>query len=100
MELTQWKLPHGTYTMEVTSWNLHNESYLMELTPLKLPNGTYAMEVTSWNLHDGMELRLNNFTTIFNRKLKHLLFENREKSSNIRSSHHSVASHEHVKFKA
>ena len=37
MELTPWKLPHGTYTMEVTS---------LELTPWKLPNGTYTMEVT------------------------------------------------------
>ena len=32
MELTLGKLPHGTYTIEVTSWNLHNGSYLMELT--------------------------------------------------------------------
>ena len=33
MELTAWKVPHGTYTLEVPSWNLHNESYLLELTP-------------------------------------------------------------------
>ena len=46
MELTSWKLPNGTYTMEVTLWNLHYVSYLMELTPWKLPNGTYTMEVT------------------------------------------------------
>ena len=46
MELTPWKLPHGTYTMEVTLWNLHNESYLMELTGWKLPHGPYTMEVT------------------------------------------------------
>ena len=26
VELTPWKLPHGTYTMEVTSWNLDKES--------------------------------------------------------------------------
>ena len=45
MELTPWKLPRGTYTMEVTSRNLHHESYLMELTPWKLPHGTYIMEV-------------------------------------------------------
>ena len=46
MERTPWKLPHGTYTMEVTSLNLHHKSYLMELTPWKLPTGTYTMEVT------------------------------------------------------
>ena len=51
MELPPVRLPVGTYTMEVTSWNLHNGSYLMELTPLKLPHGTYTMDVTSWNLH-------------------------------------------------
>ena len=51
MELTLRRLPHGTYTMEVTSLNLHHESYLLELTPWKLPSGTYTMEVTSWNLH-------------------------------------------------
>ena len=47
MERTSSKLPSGTYTMEVNSWNLHNESYLMEHTPWKLPHGTYTMEVTS-----------------------------------------------------
>ena len=47
MERTPWKLPHGTYTMEVTSSNLHNGSYLREHTPCKLPHGTYTMEVTS-----------------------------------------------------
>ena len=46
MELTSWKLPNGTYTMEVTLWNLHHVSYLMELTPWKLPQGTYTKEVT------------------------------------------------------
>ena len=51
MELTPWKLPQGTYTMEVASWNLRHGSSLMELTPWKLPHGTYALEVTSWNLH-------------------------------------------------
>ena len=51
MERTPWKLPHGTYTMEVTSCNLHHGSYLNELTPWKLPSGTYTIEVTSWNLH-------------------------------------------------
>ena len=45
MELTPWKLPGGTYTMEVTSCNLHPGSYLMERTPWKLPTGTYTMEV-------------------------------------------------------
>ena len=24
VERTPWKLPHGTYNMEVTSWNLDN----------------------------------------------------------------------------
>ena len=46
MELTPWKLPHGTYNLNVTSLNLHHGSYLMELTPWKLPHGTYIMEVT------------------------------------------------------
>ena len=47
MELTPWKLPNGTYTMEVTLSNLHYGSYLMEHTPWKLPHRTYTMEVTS-----------------------------------------------------
>ena len=55
MELTPWKLPHGTYTIEVTYFNVQHRSYLMELrqgnylverTPWKLPHGTYTMEVT------------------------------------------------------
>ena len=46
MELTPWKLPHGTYIMEVTSKNIHHESYLMECTSWMVPNGTYTMEVT------------------------------------------------------
>ena len=46
MELTPWKVRSGTYTMEVTSGNLHHRSYLVEFTRLKLPNGTYIMEVT------------------------------------------------------
>ena len=46
MELTPWKLPTGTYTMEVTSLDLHHGSYLIELTPWKLPNATYTMEVS------------------------------------------------------
>ena len=60
MEHTPRKLPHGTYTMEVTSWNLHKDnslnlrhgSYFMEFTPWKLPHGTYIID-TSWNLHHG-----------------------------------------------
>ena len=56
MELTPWKLPSGTYTMEVTSWNLHPRRQIMELTLWKLPHGTYTMEVTSWNLHHGRYL--------------------------------------------
>ena len=46
MELTPWELPHGTYTMKGTIWNLQPVGYLMERTPWKLPTGTYAMEVT------------------------------------------------------
>ena len=46
MERTPWKLPHGTYIMDVTSYNIHHGSYLMERTLWKLPNGTYIMEVT------------------------------------------------------
>ena len=38
--------------MEVTSWNLHHESYLVQLTPWKLPYGNYTMEVSVWNLHN------------------------------------------------
>ena len=51
MELTSWKLPNGTYTMEVTSRNLHQGNYLVELTQWKLRHGTYTIEVTSCNLH-------------------------------------------------
>ena len=50
MEHTPWKVPHGTYTMEVSLWNLHHVSYFTELTPWMLPHGTYIMEVTSWIL--------------------------------------------------
>ena len=46
MERTPWKLPTGTYTMEVTSWNLHHGNTLMERPPWKLPHETYTMEVT------------------------------------------------------
>ena len=46
MERRQWKVLHGIYTMEVTSWNVHDRSYLMEHTPWKVPHGTYTMEVT------------------------------------------------------
>ena len=53
MELTPWKLPSETYTMEVTSWNLHHGSYQVKLAPWKLPRGTSTMELTSWNLHHG-----------------------------------------------
>ena len=75
MELTLWKLPNGTCTMEVKSLNLHhgsdlmeftpwkllsvtytNGSYLVKGTPWKLPHGTYTIEVTSWNLHHGSYL--------------------------------------------
>ena len=56
MRRTPWKLPHGTYTIEVTSWNIHHEDYLMVLTPWKLNHGTYTMEVTSWNLYHGSYL--------------------------------------------
>ena len=51
VESTPWKLPHGAYTMDVTSCNIHHGSYLMELTPFKLPHGSYTMEVASWNVH-------------------------------------------------
>ena len=37
--------------MEGPSWNLHHGSYLVEHTPWKLPSGTYTMDVTSCNLH-------------------------------------------------
>ena len=56
MELTSSMLPSGTYTMEVTSWNVHHGSYLLELTPRKLPHGTYTMEVASCKLHHGSYL--------------------------------------------
>ena len=47
MEHTPWKLPSRTYTMEVTSLNLHPGRYLIERTPWKLPIRSYTMEVTS-----------------------------------------------------
>ena len=46
MEPIPRKLPSGTYTMEVTSWNLHHGGYLIEPTLWKLPQGTYTKEVT------------------------------------------------------
>ena len=49
MEHTPWKLPSGTYTMDVTKLNVHHGSYLIERTPWKLPSGAYTMEFTSWN---------------------------------------------------
>ena len=49
MELTPWKLPHGTYTIVVTSWQLDRGKCVVQLTPWKLHSGTYTMEVTSWN---------------------------------------------------
>ena len=51
MELTPWKLPHGTYNMEGTYCNLHNGCYFIEHTAWKLPHGTYTLDVKSWNLH-------------------------------------------------
>ena len=53
MERTPWKLPSGTYNMEVTLRKLHHGSYLVELKHGRLPLGTYTMEVTAWNLHHG-----------------------------------------------
>ena len=46
MERTPWKVPHGTYSMEITSLSLHHGIYIVEPTPWKLPHGTYIMEVT------------------------------------------------------
>ena len=46
----------GTYTMEVTKWNLRYGRYFMVLTPCKLPLGTYTMEVPSWNIRYGSYL--------------------------------------------
>ena len=42
------KLPSGTYTMEVTSWNLLHGIYLSDFTLQKLPHVNYTMEVTWW----------------------------------------------------
>ena len=50
MERTPWKLPSGTFTMEVTSWNIHHGSYLVERTPWKGPHGVLTTEATSWNV--------------------------------------------------
>ena len=44
MERTPWKLPSGTYTMEVTSLNLNHRSYVVKRTQWKFPDGTYTME--------------------------------------------------------
>ena len=45
MERIPWKLPSGSYTMEVTLSNLHHLRFLMEHKPWKLPRGPYTMEV-------------------------------------------------------
>ena len=55
MDLTPWYLPHGAYTIEGTSFNLHIGRYLVEHTSWKLPSGTldigsYLMEHTPWKL--------------------------------------------------
>ena len=39
--------------MKATSWIVHPGGYLGEFSPLKLPDGTYTKEVTTWNLHHG-----------------------------------------------
>ena len=41
MECTQWKLPQGTYTNEVTKW-----TYTMEVTSRNLNQGSYLVELT------------------------------------------------------
>ena len=41
MEVTSWNLDK-----EITYLNLYHGSYLMELTPWKFPHGTYTIEVT------------------------------------------------------
>ena len=51
MERTPREVPHGTYTMEGTSWTLHHGISLMELTPWKLPHRTYTIEFASLNVH-------------------------------------------------
>ena len=54
MELTLLKLPHGAYTMEATSMNLHNGSCQGERKPWKLHLGTYTLAVTLWNINRGI----------------------------------------------
>ena len=39
--------------MEVTYFNLQHGSYLVDRTPWKLPHGTYTMLVTSLTLQHG-----------------------------------------------
>ena len=51
MERTPCKLPHGTYTVEVTSLNVHHGGQLMELTLWKLPHGSYTMDGIAWSSH-------------------------------------------------
>ena len=46
MELTPWKIPHGTYTMEVTSQNFYYVSLDMEHTHSQLPSGPSTAEIT------------------------------------------------------
>ena len=41
MDVTYFNLHHGSYLMELRQGN-----YLVERTPWKLPQGTYTMEVT------------------------------------------------------
>ena len=49
-----WKLPHGPYTIEGTSRNVHHGSYLVKRTPWKLPHknlhhGSSLVELMPWN---------------------------------------------------
>ena len=54
MERTSRKVPNGTYTMEVTSWNLHHGGYLTEHTQCKLP-----MERAPWKvLHRAFTIKV------------------------------------------
>ena len=42
--------------MEVTSWKLEHGSYLIELTPWKGPHLVHPTEITSWNVYHGSYL--------------------------------------------
>ena len=61
MEVTSWNLHHRSYQVELTLWKVPHGTCTMEVLPLevipwKLAHATYTMEVTKWNIHHGSYL--------------------------------------------